>query len=79
MCGDEKISMKVGEKEEDKPLASNEEADFKVVEKNFKDLKFVMSGLGPSDKKKVLSSKTAKEKWDALEKIHQGIDNVKRD
>ena len=71
--------MKVGEKEVEKPLASYDEADFKVVQKNFKALKFVMSGLGPSDKKKVLSSKIAKKKWDALEKIHQGTENVKRD
>ena len=54
------------------PLASYEEANFKVADKKFKALKFVMSGLGPSDKRKVLSSKTAKEKWDVLEKIHQG-------
>ena len=73
MVGDEKISMKVGEKEIEKPLASYEEVDFKVTEKNFKVLKFVISGLGPSDKKKVLSSKTVNEKRDALEKIHQGI------
>ena len=66
MCGDEKINMKVGEKEGEKPLASYNEADFKVAEKNFKALKFVMSGLGPFDKKKVLSSKMANEKWDAL-------------
>ena len=79
MISDEKISLKLGEKEVDKPLASYEEADFKVTEKNFKALKFVMSGLGPSTKKKVLSSKTAKEKWDAMEKIHQGTKNVKRD
>ena len=72
MMGDEKINMKVVEKEAEKPLASYEEADFKIAEKNFKALKFVMNGLGPSNKKKVLSSKTAKEKWDALEKIHQG-------
>ena len=38
-----------------------------------------MSGLGPSDKKNVLSSKTEKEKWDVLEKIHQGTSNIKRD
>ena len=79
MVGDEKITMKVGEKEVEKPLASYEEADFKVAEKNFKALKFVMSGLGPSDKKKVLSSKTAKERWVSLEKIHQGTNNMKRD
>ena len=79
MCGDEKIGMKVGEKEVEKPLASYEEVDFKVVKKNFKALMFIMRGLGPSNKKKVLSSKMTKEKWDALEKIHQGTDNVKRD
>ena len=79
MVGDEKINMKVGEKREENPLALYEEADFKVLEKNFKALKFIMSGLGPSNKRKVLSSKTVKEKWDALEKIHQGFVNVNRD
>ena len=54
----------------DKPLSMYEEIDFKVKEKNFKALKIIMSGLSPSDKRKVLSSKTAKEKWDALEKIY---------
>ena len=71
--------MKVGEKEVEKPLASYDEADIKVAEKYFKALKFVMSGLGPFDKRKVISSKTAKEKWDALEKIHQVYVNVKQD
>ena len=68
--GDEKINMKVSEKIEVKPLAIYDEADFKVVEKNFKALKFVMSGLGPSNKRNVLSSKRVNEKCDALEKIH---------
>ena len=68
--GDEKIRMKVGEKTEVKPLAMYEKADFKFAEKNFKALKFVLSGLGPSDKRKVYSSETAKEKWDSLEKIY---------
>ena len=79
MFGDEKISMKVGEKEVEKPLASYEDVDFKVAEKNFKALKFVMSGLGLSNKRKFLSSKIVKDKWDALEKIHQGSANVKQD
>ena len=42
-------------------------------------MKFVMSGLGQTDKRKVLSSKIAKEKWDALEKIYQRSDDVKCD
>ena len=68
--GDETITILVEGKEEAKPLASYKEDDFKVAEKNFKALKFVMSGLGQTDKRKVLSSKTVKEKWDALEKIY---------
>ena len=55
MVSDEKISIKFREKEVEKPLASYDEADFKVAEKNFKALNFFMSGLGPSDKKNVLS------------------------
>ena len=68
---DEKITEIMAGKEEAKPLTSYKEEDFKVAEKNFKALKFVMSGLGQTDKRKVLSSKTAKEKWNALEKICQ--------
>ena len=68
--GDEKITEIVARKEEAKSLALYKEEDFKVAEKNFKALKFVMRGLGPTDKKKMLSSKTVKEKWDALEKIY---------
>ena len=77
--GDEKITVIVEGKEETKPLSSYKEDDFKVAEKNFKDLKFVMSGLGQTDKRKILSSKTFKEKWDPLEKIYQGSDDVKHD
>ena len=38
-----------------------------------------MNWLGQSYKRKVLSSKIAKEKWDALEIIYQGSNDVKRD
>ena len=77
--GDEKITEIMAGKEEEKTLSSYKEEDFKVAEKNFKALKFVMSGLGPTNKRKVFLSKTAKEKWDVLEKIYQGSDDVKRD
>ena len=69
MMGDEKINMKVGEKIEVKPLAMYDKADFKVTEKTFKAMKFVMSELGPSNKRNVLSSKTTKEKWEKRDKI----------
>ena len=38
----------------------NKEDDFKITENNSKAFMFVMSGLGQTDQKKVLSSKTAK-------------------
>ena len=77
--GDEKITVLVDGKEEGNPLSTYKKDDFKHEEKNFKALKFVMSGLGQTDKRKMFSSKNAKEKWDALEKIYQGSDDVKHD
>ena len=62
MVGDEKINIKVGEKIEEKPLALYEEADFKIVEKNFKALKFIMSGLSSSDKRKFSFFQDSEEK-----------------
>ena len=62
--------MIVDGKEEAKHLFSYKEDDFKVAEKNFKALKFIISRFGQTNKRKILSSKTAKEKWDALEKIY---------
>ena len=54
------------------------EAQLKELEKNHKALRLLTIGLGDSDKK-ILSSLTAKEKWDALEKIHAGSEDVKQD
>ena len=48
----------------------------KELEKNHKVLRLLTGGLGDSDKRKVLSSLTTKEKWDALEKIHDGSKDV---
>ena len=55
------------------------EAQLKELEKNPKSLRLLTGGLGDSDKRKILSSLTAKEKWDALEKIHAGSEDVKQD
>ena len=55
------------------------EAQLKELEKNHKALRLLTGGLGDSDKRKFLSSLTAKEKWDALEKIHAGSEDVKQD
>ena len=44
-----------------------------------KALKLLSSGLDNSDRRKVLGSETAKEKWDALAKIYQGSNDIKRD
>ena len=46
------------------------EAQFKELEKKHKALRLLTGGLGDSDKRKIISNLTAKEKWDALEKIH---------
>ena len=55
------------------------EAQLKELEKNYKALRLLTGGLGDSDKRKILSSLTAKEKWDALEKIHAGSEDDKQD
>ena len=55
------------------------QAHLKELKKNHKALRLLMEGLGDSDKRKVLSSLTTKEKWDALEKIHAGSEDVKQD
>ena len=60
--GDKKITMIIVGKEEAKPLASYIEEDYKVAAKNLKTLKFIMSGLNATTKRKVLSSKSAMEK-----------------
>ena len=44
-----------------------------------KALKLLTSGLDNSNRRKVLGSLTVKEKWDALAKIYQGSNDVKRD
>ena len=46
--------------------------DYTKDEKNNKALKLVTSGLSQSDRRKVLGSATAKDKWNALAKIYQG-------
>ena len=50
-----------------KEIEDLEEAQLKKLEKNHKALRLLTAGLRDSDKKKVLSSLTAKEKWDALD------------
>ena len=53
--------------------------DWTKDEKNMKALKLLTSGLDNSDRRKVLGSLSAKDKWDALVKIYQGSMDVKRD
>ena len=55
------------------------EAKLKDFEMNHKALRYLVAGLGDSDKRKVLVNLIAKEKWDALEKIHFGSEDVKQD
>ena len=55
------------------------EAQLEELEKNHKALRLLTGGLGDSDKIKVLSSLSAKEKWNALETIHAGSEDVKQD
>ena len=61
------------------PIKDYTEADYKKVEKNSKVLKLITNGLSATEKRKVLSSLTMKDKWDALEKLYQGSNEVKRD
>ena len=53
-----------------KPLSIEDytEADYKKAEKNSKALKLITNGLSATDKRKVISSLTAKDKCDTLEK-----------
>ena len=55
-----------------KEIEDMDEAQIKELKKNHKALRLLTGRLGDSNKRKVLSSLTAKEKWDALEKIHAG-------
>ena len=61
------------------PLGSFTAEDWTKDEKNNKALKLLTSGLDNSDRRKVLESPSTKEKWDALAKIYQGSNDVKRD
>ena len=53
-------------------------AQLKEIEKNHRALRLLTGGLGESDKRKILSSLTAKEKWDSLEKIHARSEDINR-
>ena len=53
--------------------------DWSRDEKNMKALKLLTSGLDNSDRRKVLGSHSAKEKWDTLAKIYQRSNDVKCD
>ena len=66
-------------KQVSKEIEDLNEVELKEPEKNHKTLRLLTGGLGDSNKRKVLSSLTTKEKWDALEKIHAGSEDVKQD
>ncbi len=61
------------------PEADYDENDFKKEEKNHRAVKIIESGLSANDEAKVSSFLTAREKWDALGRIHQGNEDTKRD
>ena len=61
------------------PFGSFTAEDWTKNEKNNKALKLLTSRLDNSDRRTVLGSPSAKEKWDALAKIYQGSNDVKRD
>ena len=61
------------------PIEEYNEAQYKQVKKNNRVIKLIMNGLSATDKRKVLSSLSMKDKWDALEKLYQGSNEVKRD
>ena len=71
--------MHLDEKKEVKEIDDLIETELKEFEKNHKTLRLLVAGLGDSGKRKVLASLTAKEKWDALEKIHSRSTDVKQD
>ena len=61
------------------PENDYDETDFKKEEKNHRAIKIIESGLSIGDETKVSPFLTAKEKWEALGRIHQGNLDVKRD
>ena len=60
-------------KKEAKEVEDPSETELKEFEKNQKALRLLVAGLGDSDKRKVLASLTAKDKWDALERMSSRI------
>ena len=50
------------------------EIEYKKDQKNHIAIKLITTGLSSSDRRKVLAYRTAKEKWDELEKIYREPD-----
>ena len=71
--------LHLDEKKEAREIRDLSEAELKEFEKNHKALRLLTIGLGDCDKRKVLACLTAKDKWDALEKIHFEFEDVKQD
>ena len=63
----------------EKEVTEYDDADFKKLEKNERAKKVLHHALTSSEIKKVIGYDTAKEIWDALKRLHQGNDDVKKD
>ena len=61
------------------PEDNYDENDHKKEEKNHRAIKIIESGLSSTDETKVASFLTARDKWNALGRIHQGNEDTKRD
>ena len=61
-----------------KPKIDYTDEDWKKLEKNNRAKKILHMVLSPSDLKKIMSYKTAKEIWDALKRLHQGNEDTKK-
>ena len=64
-------------KKQPKEVKDLSEAELKEFEKNHKALRLLVAGLGDLDKRKVLTSLTAKEKWEVHEKIYSRSEDIK--
>ena len=61
-----------------KPRADYTDEDWKKLEKNSRPKKILYMDLLPTDLKKIIGYKTAKEIWDALRRLHHGNEDVKK-
>ncbi|XP_070050035.1 uncharacterized protein [Nicotiana tomentosiformis] len=55
------------------------DADRKVIEKNFRAKKILVCGIGPDEYNRISACQSAKEIWEALQTAHKGTTQMKDD